>query len=350
MVAAWVLSVGRVEAGNHSVEVYAQVRPPDPSDPKQAGNAPGVDVTVIGGAKVSLEKFTLSTIHQNQKLTVKAERLRQYGEAVEPLSIALVIHIQNTWIDDDTCYERHPEVLDYIKSAIDKARLSQAPPGSQGVVVSYSAGAEVRVPMGDLKFVTGSALGTNKDYRGFGNDMVQGIRLGIAELSRGSTPRKALIVIGDGNDTNIEMAKGALEDLRSRAREHHIELFGIIYKDAISAEGNVITSMIPSARTVSSGEAIAVELGNIIARMADRYYLTFPGYDENTGIGLPWDGRDHSLVLTIDHADLDPFTLTLAPQWQPLRGGFAWIITSTIAASAMLLLIATWRLMRRSCR
>jgi hypothetical protein len=350
IIAGCIFGARLAEADNSNIDVYGQVRRSDPRDPKQAGRAPRVEVTVIGGAKVPLDKFALSTTHENQKVTVKAERLREYAEGAETLAIALVINVQNTSIDADNCV-RDPALLAHIASAIDKVRLgTAAPPGSKGVVVSYSSGAEIRVPMGDLTFITGSALGTNKDYSGIGNDMVQGIRLGMAELSRVTTARKALIVIGEGNDANAEVANRVTTDLTSQAHNQNIQLFAIIYKDLIAREKTVITAMIPSAKKADSSEGIAVELNNIVARMADRYYLTFPGYDENTGIGLPWDGRDHNLILTIDQTDLNPFTLTLAPQWGRSRTGFPWIVTSTIAATAMLLLVALWILMRRKSR
>lgn len=335
------------------VEVYAQVRVPDPRDPKQARKAPALDVTVIGGAKVPIEKFSLSTTNQGQKVTVRPEKLREYTEGTETIAIALVINGQEIWVGNDD-YEtdenaKYSGVLKNLEAAIDKLQLGNAgPPGSKGVVVSYSSGAEIKVPMGDLKLITGGALGSQKDYhRKIGTDMVQGITLGLAELSRVSTARKALIVVGDGNDTNNEVAKAALADLKKQASKQNIQLFAVIYKDQISGEGSVITTMIPTAKTVGSIEGIAAELSGIIARMADRYYLTFPGYDEKTGVGLPWDGRDHDLVLKIDQTDLDPFTLTLAPKWELKRGGFPWLVASLIAASVVLLFVLIKILMRK---
>ena len=67
--------------------------------------------------------------------------------------------------------------------------------------------------------------------------------------------------------------------------------------------------MIRRAKTVNSAEGIASEINAILARMADRYYLTFPGYDEKPSLGLPWDSKDHDLVLKIDKDDTDPVTL-----------------------------------------
>ncbi len=340
-------------ADSNVVEVYAQVRAPDPRDPKQANKAPSLDLTVIGGSKVPLEKFALSTTNQGQRVTLKPEKLREYTEGTETIAIALVINGQEIWVGNDE-YEvdenaKYPGVLKNLEAAIDKLQLGGAgPPGSKGVVVSYSTGADIKVPMGDLKLITGGALGSQKDYHGkIGTDMVQGITLGLAELSKVSTARKALIVVGDGNDTNNEVAKSALAELKKQAGKQNIQLFAVIYKSSISSEGNVITTLIPTAKTVGSIDGIAAELNGIIARMADRYYLSFAGYDEKTGMGLPWDGRDHDLVLKIDQTELEAFTLTLAPKWALKRGGFPWLVATLIAISAVLLLVLLKILMRK---
>ena len=181
--------------------------------------------------------------------------------------------------------------------------------------MSYSTGAEVKVADGPACKITGGALGPEGLRGKIGTDMVQGITMAMAELSKVSTARKALIVVGDGNDTNNETAKTALAELKKQANKQNIQMFAIIYKSAVSSEGAVITTMIGNAKTVNSIDGIASELKAIIARMADRYYLDFPGFDEKTGVGLPWDGKDHDLVIKIDQTDLDPVTMTLTPKW-----------------------------------
>src|SRR4051812_48464280 len=75
-----------------SVEVYLQVKPADPADPKQRGQAPKIEATVVGGSKTTQDKFTLSTTNAGQKVTMKAEKLREYTEGTETIAIALVIN------------------------------------------------------------------------------------------------------------------------------------------------------------------------------------------------------------------------------------------------------------------
>jgi len=60
------------------VELIMSVKPPDPKDPKQKDNAPTIDITVIGGPKLPLEKFGLSTTNSKlgQKVSFAPIKLR----------------------------------------------------------------------------------------------------------------------------------------------------------------------------------------------------------------------------------------------------------------------------------
>ncbi len=328
------------------VEVVLQVKPPDPTNPKERNKAPEIEATIIGGQKTTMDKLTLSTTNAGQKVTMRAAKVREYTEGKETIAIALVINGQEIWIGNDE-YEtdenaKYLGVLKNLSQAIDKLQLGTAgPQGSKGIVVSYSTGAEVKLPMGDLKAITGGALGNQKDYRGkIGTDMVQGITMGLAELSKVATARKALIVVGDGNDTNNEAAKSALVQLKKDASKSNIQLFGIIYKSAVSSEGAVLTTMIPTAKTVNSIDGIASELNAIIARMADRFYVVFPGYDDKQGQGFPWDGKDHDLVLKNDQIEYEPVTMQLAPNWKkPVSSSFPWGAIIGILIGLILLFI-----------
>lgn len=328
------------------VEVYLQIKPADQTNPKERGKAPRIEATVVGGAKTTVDKFSISTTNAGQKVTIKADKLRDYTEGTETIAIALVINGQTIWIGNDEVEPdpnaQYQGVLKNLEAAIDKLQLGNAgPPGSKGIVISYSQGAEIKVPMGDLKNITGGALGGQKDYVGkIGTDMVTGITMAIAELQKVSNPRKALIVVGDGNDTNNEAAKAQLAQLKKDAANAKINLFAIIYKSAVSSEGNVITTMIPGAKTVNSIDGIASELNAIIARMGDRFYLEFPGFDPKLGVGLPWDGKDHDLVLKNDQTEYEPITMQLAPKWSPpSHGGFPWLAVVLGVVGAVLLII-----------
>lgn len=158
-------------------------------------------------------------------------------------------------------------VLKNLEAAIDKVRLAGAGgPGSKAILVSYSTGAALRVL--DLEQLSGASLGSQKDYKGkIGTDMVQGVVMAAAELSKAVAARKVLIVIGDGNDTNNEAARPALASIAADLEKQHIGLYAIVYKSAISSEGDVIKTVVPGAKTVNSVDGIAVELSAILAKL-----------------------------------------------------------------------------------
>src|SRR5687767_13824147 len=96
-----VFGATRTAHAQGSVEVYMSVKPADATDAKQKGKAPSVSATIIGGPKVPLEKLTISTTHKNQKVTMKAEKLREYTQGTETLALVLVINGQEIWIGND---------------------------------------------------------------------------------------------------------------------------------------------------------------------------------------------------------------------------------------------------------
>ncbi len=328
------------------LKVHLQVKPADPNDPKQKGNAPQIEATIIGGPNVPLDKFSITEAGTKTPVTLKAVSKREYTEGTDTIAIALVINGQEIWIGNDEVETdeaaKYTGVLKNLTSAIDRLKLGEAgPPGSKGLVISYSTGAEIKVPMSPLKEITGGALGGQKDYRGkLGTDMVQGITLGLAELGKASNVRKALIVVGDGNDSNNDAAKSQLVELKKQAAKQNIDLFAVIYKSQISLEGNVITTMIPGAKTVNSIEGIASEMSGIIERMKDRYYLVFPGYDKKLKAGLTWDGKEHDIIVKIDQKELEPFTLALQPPWSvKTAGGFPWLVLILVLVGLLVMIM-----------
>ena len=340
----WGLRLAAAEGG--SVEVWLNVRPQEPGS-KTADDAPNIEATVIGGPTLPVEKFSLTEPSAKPPVAVKATGLKPFTAGSETIAIAFVFNGQEVWIGNDD-YEaeespaRHLGVLKGMKQALQAVPFATAgPAGSKGVLISYGDKAEVKLPMGPLGNITGEALGTQKDYnRKFGTAMVEGISLALSELHNVTASRKALIVICDGNDTNNEAAKGQLQNLKKQASNEKIQTFAIIYKGELSEPGNVITTMIPTAATVQNAEGIASSIQAILSRMADRYYLVFPGFDSKNGVGFAWDGKSHDLVLKIDKDDTDAVTTTLAPTWSPpKKGGFPWWIVGVSVGGLLLLII-----------
>jgi hypothetical protein len=339
-------SIAVAEKGD--TEVRLQVKPPDKSNPKTKNDAPSIEATVIRGQNLPVDKITLTeTIPGKTPVTIKAEKKREYTEGTDTLAICLVLNGQETWVGNDEVpgipdEEKYPGLLKNLISAIDQLKLGEAgPPGSKGCVVSYSTGASLKQPMVALNQITGASLGSQKDYyRKVGTDMVQGITEGVAQLQRVSTVRKALIVVGDGCDTNADAARPTLANLKRDALKQNIDLFAVIYKGPLSCDANVITAMIPSAKIVNSVDGVKSEMTFIIEQMKMRFYVTFPGYDPKIGAGFTWDGKEHGLVVKLDQTEMEEFPLVMAPKWDPpTSGGFPWLILVIVLVALLLLII-----------
>jgi len=345
LAAACLAMPGRVRADASNIEVRFEVKPPDPGNPKTKDDAPQIEATVIGAPNFPAEKFSLRD-DVKQAVELKPISKREYTQGTEKLAIAIVMNGWEIWIgNDDVLPEgdpsRFPGVLKSLEAALDKVSFKDAgPPGSLGLVITYADSATVRIAMGPLDRITGSALGTQKDYFGTqGVELVKGVDLALSELHKVQVSRKVLVVICDGIDKNMDAAKGQMVALKARASGDKIETFAIIYKGANSSDGNVISAMIPGTQTVNTAENIATAIQGILSRMADRQYLTFPGFDPKLGLGLSWDARPHNLILKIDKDDTDPVALTLAPPWHLPKPGFPWLVVSLAVLGGLVLVV-----------
>jgi hypothetical protein len=337
---------GLAHADGSSIEVLMQVKPPDKLNPKTKDDAPQIEATVIGAPNLPADKFTLREEGAKQPVEIHATQKREYNQGNEKLAVAIVMNGWEIWIGNDKLLQdddpsKYPGVLEALEQALDKVDFKSAgPPGSLGVVITYADKAVVRIPMGPLEKITGAQLGTQKDYYGTkGVELVKGVDLALSELHKVQAARKVLIVVCDGMDTNMEAAKGQLIQLKAQAKTDQIQTFAIIYKSAMSGDGNVISTMIPSTSAVNSADNIATSIAGILARMADRQYLTFPGFDPKLGLGLTWDGKPHNLIIKVDKDDTEPVQLSMAPPWHLEKGGFPWLILVGIVVGVLLLII-----------
>ena len=310
--------------GTSNAEVLLTIKAPNPKDPKTKGNAPQIEATVIGAPNLTADKFTLLDKSAKSPVQMKALTRRPFNQGSDTLAVAIVMQGWEMWIGNDTYRSakdptRAAGMLTPLQAAIDKLDFkSVGPPGSVGTVIMYADKAVVRVPMGPLTNLTGAALGTQKDYAGTaGSELVKGVELALAELHKVEHPKKVLIVLTDGNDTNNETAKTALTQLKKHAQTDGVEAFAIVYKAADSSPVNLITQLTSKPVTVASAEGIAAPLQGILQRIGDRQYVTFAGYDKAAKLGLPWDGKAHDLVLKVDTEETEPVSLVLTPKWTP---------------------------------
>ena len=332
------------------IEVLMQVKPPDKANEKTENDAPQIEVTVIGGPNVGADKFSLHEEGAKQPVELKALSRRDFNPNSETLSIAIVLYGWEIWIGNDKIppSDKFPEddpsrlsgILDSLEQALDTVKFNEAgPPGSLGMVITFTDKVSIKVPMGPLSAINGAALGSQSDYFGtHGAELVRAIELALSELNKTQTARKVLIVVCDGIDADNEHAPAALANLKTQATQAGIQTFGFIFHGPGAYDGpsSVLEAFVPT-KLLTGAETIGPALSYILARMADRQYLTFPGYDSKLGLGLPWDGKQHNLVLKIDKTDLEPVPITLSPIWKATKAGFLWLIVLISLLGAIIL-------------
>lgn len=184
-----------------------------------------------------------------------------------PVTVAFLVNGMEIWLGNEDFETdeaaRYPGALHAVKRAIDAAR----PPTGQGLIVTYDMAATVVVPLGPIERVTGEALGEQRAYRGrIGVDLVTGVRLALDELAKAPPGERTLVVIGDGNDTNNEVAKGQLAELRARADRAGIRVEAVIWKSAVSAPEDVVSSLDPTPTHVRTVDDIVGAVTAAVAR------------------------------------------------------------------------------------
>jgi hypothetical protein len=319
--------------GTGDIEVQYTIKPPDPSNPKIKDDAPQIEATVIGAPNLTADKFLLIDKSVKPPVEMKATSKRGFLQGTETLAVAIVMLSWEMWVGNSSYREendltRVQGVLEPLKAALDKLNFKEAgPKGSIGMVITYATTAGVKLPMGPLERLSGSALGTEQDYKGTtGFELVKGIELALAELKKVSNPRKVLIIITDGNDSNADAAKSALQTLKKQAQADHVQTTAIVYRAPESGPNNVLTGVFPIS-TANTVDNIAVSVNAILQRMADRQYLTFPGFNKDTKFGFRWDGKQHDLVMKIDKDETEPVAVPLSPVWKiDEGGGFPWLV------------------------
>jgi hypothetical protein len=325
-------------------QAYYTVKMPDAKETKKAGMAPEIEATIVGaGPGVPLDKFTL--VQSDAKVPIppmKALSKRDYTQGSETFALAVLVEGHKMWVGNET-YEENQDVkyvgtLTKLAPLIDK--LSKiGPPGSLGTIITYHQGVDIKLAMGPLSALTGAALGNQKDYENFVlADLNNGVIKALAELKKVTASRKALVVFGDGTDANPDVSKKALAELRKQATDDRVELFSVIFESDFKDGVKVIANLVPSSITAPSVDGLASAVDGIVARMNDRVYITFPGFDPKTKTGFTWDGKQHEMTLKIDQDELEPQSLVLSPPWRYGSDKFPWLLAVVLPLGALALI------------
>lgn len=291
-----------------------------------------IEMTLAGARAFRPDEFALRDATTPRGAAVVASSVQSFEQAGGAVAIAIVYQGAEVWIgNDDIIPEEDPGrylgALRGIRGAVAEVANHHLPRGSEGALITYGDGAQLRQPLMNIATFVPELVGSQKDYYNrLGTDLVSGVDLAFAQLAKSNAAVKALIVIGDGNDTNNALAKAQLADLKKRAARERIQTFAVIYKAMLSDPGNVVSALAPNARTVNSLDGMAAAVGADIDQLTDRTFVTFES---------PWtDGANHAAIASLGAYDLEAEYLTapyhapsrfrwLGGYWQQLLAGFA---------------------------
>jgi len=323
-------------------------------DPKPA---PQIEITVIGASALDLPAYSLRQTDKNIP-AIKAVKVTPYLEGPDPVGIVVLI-------EGDGFYLGTNQMADGITGAL-ASLASAGPPGSQGVVLTYADAVEVVQAVGPLtdlanvKLTVKATTGTKA-----ARNLAVGLKGALAELDKLQTKRKALIIIGDAVDGDgAGSASSAIREFGKQLTSRDVVTAAFIYQIKTVEFGQPATPMrmdpvtkimvededagalkakeyrqvlkqaIEDAKfltgdhatVVSSKTAFSGAADSFGTELQDRFYVRFPGYDNEAKVGLTWDGKPHPITLRVDGNDLASMEVTLEPAWsKPAPGSMAWV-------------------------
>lgn len=326
------------------VALASGVAAAEPEVTLRVERAPEIIATIRGVDSTTPELVTLTV----GKTRIAASTVTRYARGDEPLTLAIVMNGQEVWIGNDEYVQpsdpaHYPGALETIASTINRLALEKRfPEGSLGTVVVYADIARTLVPLGPIAGLTGRALGKQRDYSGkLGSALVSGIELAMRTLRTATTKRRVLLVIGDGNDTNNEVAVRQLRELAEVAAREGIETRAIVHRGPVSAPQYVIAQMIPTATEVANLDALGTVIESVIRGLDDRFYARFDGRM------LRWDDLQRAMVVRVGDVAIET-QLALPKGYQrPADTRWRWrLLGVAIAVLGITGLAVGWRMRR----
>jgi len=210
-----------------------------------------------------------------------------------PAALAIVHNANDLWVDGGWEYEHgdaQVPLFEPLVAAFSRARIvERLPRDSSVLLVNYVTGAEIVQHWQPAGALVDAQWGTEKDYSGrVGTDLVEGVTLAYTELAKRPEARKIVLLVGDGNDTNNELAVGKLEALHTLYPD--VVVVALIIRTAVSPEGRVIDGL-TDERVRLQPSAFDTGIAGGFAFVAERFEATFDV------AALPRDGARHTLVL-----------------------------------------------------
>ena len=331
----------------------------DPSDevgdPEVKPRCSRLRAVVSARPGLATKDFVLKEPDAEPPLSVEADRAVTYVESDEPLALVVLIEGNFAWMGNETYTEPpasegefgdtvYQGAFSALGPAID-VLAKAGPPGSVGAIFVYADKSIPKYELGELASMSGTALGTQKDY----SEMIQkslvvGLQDAYKALVQKTGHRKVLVVMGDGLDVGAESAVGPLREAVKNLEDAEVETYSIYYQpnpdtsDEDKAIGQQQAAKIGYTKSyvATSREHFESNAKQIVEFVGARYYVDWDGAK------LPFDGAEHEFVLSIGGEESEPQALTMTPvcdKPQPSSGGLWWLWLLIIGAVVLVLVV-----------
>lgn len=348
----------RVQPANADVEAEITVVEPKEweEDPKTMKSIAPNFRAVIVNAPPGLEAKDFQLKDDNEPpLSIKAKEVGTYTEAGEPMALVVLVQGQERWMGNEKVLEEDdPDRMEGAWSGVGPALdtlTTAGPKGSIAALLAYHTQVDTLLPMDVIENLNGGALGDQGRFRDkIGRALIAGLNEAYALLSTQTGKRRVLVVIGDGEgqkeDISGELRK-AIDDLKSIKAEVFTLQHHAVTTDSPVGQQNMAKLGYTGAATATSRDEFASKLEVFVAGIGARYYVTFEGFNDKTGLYFVQDGAEHEYTLKIGEEEIEELLATTFVWKEPKKGGgsslwWLWFIILPLFLIIAIVLLVLW--------
>ncbi len=311
----------------------------------EAKPAPIVRAVVDGSPGLEAEDFVLKE-ESEPPLSLPASKSVTYVDSDEKMALVILIEGDFRWMGNETYAAESddgetvfPGAFVGLPPAID-ALAAAGPAGSQGALLIYNDTAVFKQEMGDIKALTGAALGKQQDYE---DSITKSFLVGLQEAFKtlnASSGRRVLVVIGNGQDLAGADIGEPLNAQIESFKKSKVEVYTIFYsntddENTVGGQTNMTRLGYSRHYNATSRDHFSSNAKNIAEFIGARYYVDF------TGDKLPFDGQEHEFVVAVgdDESEALPVQMPSFSFPKPSEGGLWWLWVLIILAVALVVIV-----------
>jgi hypothetical protein len=322
---------------SYEIEPVDKVPPPaKPEDPQRYPRLWLKVGTSATGLKAS--DFQIKAVDVEPVVALSGAKVTPFKDSDEDLNVVILVQGSVRFMGNPNPEplpgEENQEIPGYyeqVKQAIDaiaKARQKK----TQVALYVYGDKAIERVPLGPASNLSGESLGAQKDYSRITTKAFK-VSLAVVHTLLSNVPgRRVLFVIGDGEDQNDN---ANINDEIKKLEDSSVEVYvlGANPRGTLDAKAsNRLTKLgkLGEYALASQAEQIPQLAEALANNMNNVYTVEFPGMNPQDGSHLPFDGKEHDIVVSAKKEETEPKTILL-PNYVPPEpkvddgGSMAWL-------------------------